>query len=332
LLSIALLLGYPTAAYAQSSPADFSLQLIPTETQTRIDAVAYLGKGVVLAGTRGKPKSGYVLRSRDFGATWQTVGNVTGDDPITCLCSGGERVGYLLTGKNVHVWKTSNDGETWQDLGQISRAFNGHFANAYGMIVTQKGTLLVADADKDGGRIHRSVDQGATWQLIGPISTHALYRLNEVGDGILANGWAGRIYKSTDDGATWRDQGRLIDSDLYAIEYVGQGGVLIGTKSGHVFRSTDNGETWTGLGIIGAAADDFAWLGGTRVLYSTYTADRSIYLSEDAGLTWKNLGGVGKPPGQDWLDHVIAIHDGDTHTLVAGTNKGFIVFARLPVK
>ena len=318
--------------YCQSSTAEWRFQLIATEPQTRIDAVAYLGKGVVLAGTRGAPRPGFILRSKDFGASWQTVGDITGKDYITCLCSGGNGVGYLLTGVHVHVWKTTDYGQTWKDLGQVARAFNDRFANAYGLMMTRQGTLLVADADKQGGRIHRSTDQGKSWRQIGPISPRALYRLNEVGDGILVNGWAGHIYKSSDDGVTWRDQGKLSDEPLYAVEYLGKGITLIGDENGRVFRSTDQGKTWTDCGVPGAAADDFVWMGGANVLYTTYTGDRSIFLSEDAGLTWKKLGGVGQDPGKDWLDHVIAIHDGDAHAVVGGTNRGFIYFARLPAK
>ena len=163
-------------------------------------------------------------------------------------------------------------------------------------MMTSKGTLLVADADIDGGHIHRSTDQGVTWQDLGRISTHALYWLNTVADGVIANGWAGHIYKSSDDGATWKDMGKLIDSDLYAIEYLGGGTALIGTKSGNsgnIFVSKDNGETWKDQGVVGPSADDFAWLGSNRVLYSTYTGHRNLYRSEDFGASWARIGGVG---------------------------------------
>ncbi len=85
-------------------------------------------------------------------------------------------------------------------MGQVCKASNQRYANAYGMLVTARGSLLVADADSNGGHIHRSTDKGKTWRDLGRISTHALYRLNVVGDGVIANGWAGHIYKSTDDG------------------------------------------------------------------------------------------------------------------------------------
>ena len=310
---------------------ELQFQVLRIEPRSRIDAITYLGNGVVIAGTRGS-RPGYIHKSKDYGSTWQKVGDITGSDYITCLCSGKDGVGYLLTGQNVHVWRTTDYGETWTDLGRISEAFNGRYANAYGMLVTAKGTLLVADADRNGGHIHRSTDQGATWQDLGRISTHALYRLAEVGDGVIANGWAGHIYKSTDDGVVWKDMGKLIDSDLYAIEYLGGGTALIGTKSGNIFRSNDNGETWKDQGVVGASADDFAYLGASRALYSTYTEDRSLYISEDFGASWARIGGVGTGEADDWLDHVIYVHDRDVRVVVGGTNKGFILRSRLPSK
>lgn len=315
-------------ACGATTATELKFNIVRIEPNCRIDAIAYLGKGIVIAGTRDA-HPGYIHKSEDYGATWREVGDITGSDYITCLCSGNNGVGYLLTGRKVHVWKTTDYGETWKDLGRISKAENEVYANAYGMVVTNKDTLLVADADSKGGHIHRSTDQGATWQDLGRISTHALYRFVEVADGVIANGWAGHIYKSTDDGATWEDMGKLIDSDLYAIEYLAGGAALIGTKSGNIFLSTDNGVTWKDQGVVGASADDFAWLGGSRALYTTYTGNRYLYLSEDSGVSWTQIGGVGTGQANDWLDHVIYINDGGVRAVVGGTNKGFILHARL---
>jgi photosystem II stability/assembly factor-like uncharacterized protein len=309
--------------------ADLDFNVIPIEPRSRVDAMAYLGNGVVIAGTRGS-RPGFVHKSEDYGATWRSVGDITSGEDITCLAAGRNGVGYLLTGTKTHVWMTTSYGESWTDLGRVSNASNRRYANAYGMLVTESGAVLVADADSDGGHIHLSADRGKTWQDLGRISTHALYRLNRVGDGVIANGWAGHIYKSIDDGVTWKDMGKLTDSDLYAIVYLGNNTALIGTKSGHIFRSIDNGATWTDQGVIGASADDFAWLGGSRALYSTYTGNRSMFLCEDSGLTWDRIGGVGTGKSGDWLDHFIGIHDGDNHVVVGGTNKGFILRALIP--
>jgi len=323
--------GMAALLYIQTAVAfELNFKAVPVNPRSRIDAIAYLGNGIIIAGTRLPAQPGYIHRSKDFGETWQAVGDITGADYITCLRAGGNGLGYLLTGRDVHLWKTVDYGETWQDQGKICNATNHGRANAYGLIVTRQGTVLVADADGGGGHIHRSIDQGRTWQDIGRISPLPLYRLNEARDGWVINGWAGHIYKSTDDGLTWKDMGKLADSALYAIEYLEDDGtLLIGTASGRVLLSKDNGATWLDRGVVGDEADDFAWLGGTRVLYSTGTGTRSLYISENAGFTWKNIGCVPTEPG-DWLDHFIYIHDRGVCMVVGGTNKGYILHARIP--
>lgn len=314
-----------------SAPAlDFSFKKVTINPKGRIDAIAYLGQGVVVAGSRGNNDTGYIFVSNDCGVTWRTIGNITGNDFITCLQSGGDGLGYLLTGRNVHVWKTTNYGETWTDLGQVSSAVNGAgFASAYGMVVTKNGTVLIADADGTGGHIYRSTDHGNSWQDIGKVSPHPLYRLNACKDGILVNGWAGRVYKSTDDGVHWVDMAKLTSSPLYAVEYVeSDGTVLIGAENGDVFRSGDNCLTWRKVGKVGDAADDFAWLGKKHVLYSTYKGSRNLYVSDDAGRSWNNAGTIGTEHG-DWFDHFICFEEAGARHLVGGTNKGLILYAKL---
>ena len=300
---------------------------IELEPGGRIDAIADFGDGVIVLGTR-RPHPSNVYRSEDWGKTWQKVTNVGEDDYITCVAAGAEGVGYILTGEKVHVWKTEDDGLTWRDLGRINDADSGtNFAEAYGMVVTDAGTVLVADTDAGGGRITRSTDGGATWEVSDPISPLAIYRLQQVRDGIVVNGWAGNIYKSTDDGVTWRDMGQLMDSYLYAIDHLGNDEVLIGTESGHVLLSEDNGETWANLGHVGDSADDFVSLGEGRVIFTTYRNSKHLHYSADSGRTWANWGDVGTGVAGDWFDHVIATHDGEKVIVVGGTNQGFVLRA-----
>jgi photosystem II stability/assembly factor-like uncharacterized protein len=306
---------------------DFKVSVI--EPQSRIDAIAYFGEGIVVAGSRGLKGSGHIYISQDRGMTWTTAGDVTGDDYITCLCSAGQGTGYLLTGRDVHVWRTRDYGKSWIDLGRISHAkSNARFANAYGIVVTAKGTVLVADGDGDGGHIHRSTDQGDSWRDIGRISSKPLYRLNHTNEGIIVNGWAGQVYQSVDDGLSWQEVGHLSSNPLYAIECVGDQAVLVGSDQGHVYRSTDHCQSWKDVGKVGDATDDFAWVGGNRVILSTYNGSRAIYLSEDAGESWSSVGAI-TTKRNDWLDHVIAFEEEEAWHVVGGTNQGFLVHARL---
>ncbi|GAB5558491.1 MAG: hypothetical protein SynsKO_01380 [Synoicihabitans sp.] len=298
---------------------------IEVEPGGRIDAIADFGGGVVVLGTR-LPNPSNVYRSPDLGKTWERVANVGEDDYITCVAAGRGAVGYILTGAKVHLWKTEDDGLTWHDMGRINDADSGtNFAEAYGMVVTERGTILVADTDAGGGRISRSTDGGKTWTVSAPISPLAIYRLQPVGDGIIVNGWAGNIYKSTDDGQTWRDCGKLMDSFLYAIDYLGDNAALIGTESGHVFRSEDNGDSWSNMGHVGDSADDFVSLGGGRAIFTTYRDSKRMHFTADGGRTWSDWGDVATGAEGDWFDHVIlAQHDGKS-VIVGGTNKGFVL-------
>jgi photosystem II stability/assembly factor-like uncharacterized protein len=317
-----LVCGMVSVAFAGEAPAWERQEVVPGG---RIDAIADFGDGVLVLGSR-RPDPSKVFRSGDYGRTWQQVAHVGDDDYITCVAAGADGVGYVLTGGKVHVWKTTDGGLTWRDMGRINDSDSGtNFAEAYGLLVTPKGTVLVADTDQGGGRITRSTDGGETWTVSAPISPLAVYRLQQVGDGILANGWAGHIYKSTDDGLTWRDVGKLTVSYLYAVDYLGEGRVLIGTEAGHVWRSEDNGETWTDMGHVGDSADDFAALGAGRVLFTTYRDSRHMHYSSDGGRTWTDWGDVGTGAPGDWFDHVIAVREDDKTMIVGGTHRGFVL-------
>ncbi|QEG35141.1 Ycf48-like protein [Bythopirellula goksoeyrii] len=315
-----------------TSPADCaeikfkSIEICPS---SRIDAIAYFGNGVVLAGTRA-PDPGVIYRSSDYGITWARVGNITGTDLITCLASGHDGVGFLLTGNQAHVWRTEDYGETWEDLGKVSGAQNPVFANAYGLLVTSKGTLIVTDTAPRGGHIYRSLDNGNSWTDLGPISSKPLYRLLEVGDGVVANGWAGHVYKSKDDGLTWKDLGHLANSELYAFEYIPPHTILVGTEKGIILTSNDNGETWKDQGHLAPFADDFVWAGGENVLYSTYAGSRLLYLSENLGASWISLGNIFHDCKEDWIDHAIFINEPTHKAIVGGTNNGKIVYSGIP--
>ncbi|MBL4574744.1 MAG: hypothetical protein JKY51_01420 [Opitutaceae bacterium] len=331
-LIIALLLSFfiEDTAQATAKTEDLTIGKTWCATSTaltdggRIDAIDYLGDGVVIAGTRN-PIPRIIYKSEDYGNTWKTIGPVTDRGFITCIAGYKGGIAYLLEGYNTHVWKTEDYGETWKDLGRVAESKNTEgYANAYSLIVTTNGTVLVATAQSAGGHIIRSTDGGNTWTDIGSISERALYRLTRINGGILANGWAGTIYLSTDDGQTWETERHLSETDLYATEYLGDGIILQGDKAGRLFRSHDNGLTWEHLGIIGDATDDLVNLGNGNVVLTTYTKEKNIYHSSDYGKTWINLG----PPAtenDDWFDHVISFEHQGEFIAVGGTNKGYLM-------
>jgi photosystem II stability/assembly factor-like uncharacterized protein len=294
----------------------------------RIDAIAHLGDGVVVAGSRF-PRPGHIYLSRDAGGTWTDLGNVLGEEPlassVTCIAAAGKDTAYLLTGDS-HVWRSTHDGQNWSMLARVSHNPRlGTYQLAYGLAVLPSGTLLVSDTNPDGGHVFRSTDRGETWSDLGAVSSRALYRFQPTQEAVLLNGWQGHVYRSTDDGLTWTDLGNLADAPLYATEHVEGQVFLQASENGRVLRTADSGTSWRDVTQLNGAADDFAALGDGLVLYSTYTGERNTYLSHDGGESWANAGPLPTPVDDDVLDHVIGVEFEGSRYAIGGTTHGYIV-------
>lgn len=294
----------------------------------RIDAICDLGDGTVLCATR-KPDPGRIFLSSDYGAHWHEIASPT-RDAITCLAARGRQAFYLLTDR-AEIFGTGDGGGTWRQLRPAAPNRNRvGAAAAYGLVVTQTGTLLTNDTDSDGGHVYRSADDGATWADLGIVSSDALYRFMRVGNGIVLNGFEGSVFKSTDDGRTWNRQQKLGDSALFATEYLGASYVLQADQAGRVYRSGNLGERWENVAVLRGSADDFINIGHGAVLYSTYTEEREVYASLDYGKNWVSLGALPTASSGDWLDHGIRLDAPDFVVAIAGTVKGNIVRQVIP--
>lgn len=292
----------------------------------RFDAVAYLGKDVVIVGSRA-PNPGHVFRSEDLGRTWTEIAHVTSDS-ITCLASGGNGLAYLLTQKS-GFFRSEDYGRSWKQRSQIKPDTPSRRVVSYGILVTDRGTVLVSDTTITGGHLHRSTDQGTTWSDRGAYSTAGFYRFDRTGDGVIVNGWAGSVYKSTDDGLTWHEAQNLAHEPLYATERLGPDTNLQASESGHIYLSKTNGESWRDVGALTEASDDFVRLGQRTALLTTYTRGKNLYMSTDGGETWANIGPLRTGADGDWLDHVIGIEQPNGTVMLGGSNKGFVVRAEL---
>lgn len=293
----------------------------------RIDAIADCGNGVLLAGTRN-PNPGLVFRSEDYGISWtriSTIERIEKPQGITCLACHEGRA-YLLT-ENSDFFISENLGESWNHLGKLSKGKNTEgFALSYGIWITGKGTILVSDTHSEGGRVYRSTDYGTSFQIVPSFTDRALYRFEGYHEFVFVNGWGGTLYRSTDDGLTWEAWAKLDDSPLYATENTGDGHIIQGSESGKIFLvSASSKNEFTTIRAPGNASDDFVSSGNGRIFFSTYTEDRFVFKSEDFGHTWTKVGKINPDVPDDWLDHVIRIHENDKKIVVGGTNKGFIV-------
>ncbi|MDP4254693.1 MAG: hypothetical protein Q8938_11855, partial [Bacteroidota bacterium] len=296
----------------------------------RIDAIAYAGNRVVIAGTRS-PNPGWIFYSTDNGVNWQKGQQLASSEKrtgITCVACSANGLCFALN-ESSELYRSTDYGKTWARIGKVSTGVNQKGGVlSYGLLVTKQGTLLISDTNTDGGYVYRSTDEGRSFTRVGPVSTRGLYRFETVRDGVMVNGWAGGLYKSVDDGLSWELWSQMDTTALYATEFMRPETIVQASESGYIFTADqDKKEKFTTLQQPGGAADDFAYIGYNTLIYSTYTGSKSVFISYDRGKSWVDEGPVPTGVAGDWLDHVIPMELGDSVIAIGGTNKGFIVRA-----
>ena len=199
--------------------------------QIQVRSFAYLGNGIVLAGT-GTATSGKIFRSTDYGATWSDLGQLGSEASVYSLAYLGNGIALAGTYSGGKIFRSTDYGATWSDLGSIDGAFDVVYTLAYlgnGIVLAGTGAC----------KVFRSTDYGVSWSLIERLESdgNELYVVCS-GYGItLAGTTSGKIFRSTDYGATWSDL-VTIGTTVYSFSYLCYGIVLAGTGSGgKIFRS-----------------------------------------------------------------------------------------------
>lgn len=220
---------------------------------------------------------------------------------VNCFVANGAD---LFAGTFVGVYRSSDDGETWQ-LSSSGIAI----ADVRSMLVTS--SKLFAGS---GGGIYASSDGGSNWSLCG-LPNQRIYTLIESQGTLFAGSSYGGIYQSNDDGATW-EYLALIEYDIRSLTV--SGNTLIAGVVGpySIFYSTDNGLTWEQSTAPYSNVVSFAATGSDILAAST----EGIIKSSNNGVSW-NL----SSSGMDFLPtETIYNHDGN---LYAGSYGSGIFFS-----
>jgi hypothetical protein len=133
-----------------------------------------------------------------------------------------------------------------------------------------------------------STDAGQTWTTLSRQGESDFHALTASRDGQVL-GYDGDLAAST-DGATWTTLS--IPAPPYALAAGTDGAVTLATSSVGLLRSTDAGRSWTitpDAPLI-VLAD---WVDGRTV--TGITADGTVTVSTDTGLTWQRRGTAGPP-------------------------------------
>lgn len=229
-------------------------QRIGKVTEDEITCLANGGAGLVYMLTG---KSNF-YRSEDSGHTWKW---------LTKLSTNVNTEGYTLSyGIHVtdhgtvlvsdtessggHIYRSTDRGNTWQDIGNISPRALYRFER------TGNGILV----NGWNGSVYKSQDDGKTWQETQKIATSPLYATEYIGAHVtLQASEDGHIYRSQNYGETWNDLGKISEA---ADDFVklGTGAILLTTykEAKNLYISTDYGKNWENIGpLLTGAKDDW---------------------------------------------------------------------------
>ena len=324
------------------------------------------GRSVAVAGSVSRPREywmgttgGGVMKSVDGGLSWLpmtdkyfggTIGAiaVAPSNPDVVYVGGGE---FAIRGNVSHgdgVWKTTDGGKTWMNIGlndtrQIAKV-RVHPTNPDLVYVAAQGHVWGPNAERG---IFRSKDGGKNWQkvLFKDDSTGAADLARDASNPnvlyaglwqehrkpwmMVSGGKGSGMYKSIDGGDTWREITRYpgLPAGLWGNIGISVSGAnprrvyaIIEADEGGVFRSDDAGATWTRTNEDRGLRQR-AWY-YTKIYADpknadvVYASNVSFQVSRDGGKTFSAL----NPPHGD--SHDLWIASDNSERLIEGDDGG----------
>lgn len=150
------------------------------------------------------------------------------------------------------VWKTTNNGQTWQHLFGAGPVVNTIGVSTMVLSYNNADTMYIGTGDRDAGDapgfgVLWSTDGGKTWstrnngmgnRIVGKIIMHPR------NSAILIAATNGGVYRTTNSGASWTtiiSSGNFVDIDFHP----SNPDIVYTTRNGLFFRSTNNGQSFT---------------------------------------------------------------------------------------
>ena len=251
------------------------------------------GRSVAIAGSTARPSEYYagtsgggVFKTRDGGQSWYPVTDryfggtigaiaVAPSNPDVVYVGGGE---YPIRGNVSHgdgVWKSTNAGRTWTQVGLTD--------------AKQIGDVVVHPTNPD--LVYVAV-LGHVW---GPNSTRGVYRSKDGGAT-----WQRILFRNDSTGAVELTMDPNNPNVLYAgfwQAYRTPWMLVSGGAGSGLFKSTDGGDNWTEItrnpglpsGTWGNVGISVSGANSNRVYALIEATEGGVYRSDDAGATWQKI-------------------------------------------
>jgi photosystem II stability/assembly factor-like uncharacterized protein len=251
----------------------------------------------------------WIFESRDAGATWTRLSRIgelndPGDLIVDSIVVDESDPSTLFAG----VWRTyqpdgglyvSHDGgKTWKPI----PALHGQSIRSLAQAPSDANVIVAGSLQG----VYRSLDHGATWDLISPPPDNPLSKeIHEVEslaidprkpEVIYAGTWH-LPWKTSDDGAHWHNikQGVIDDSDVFSIILDPEKpSIVYASACSGIYKSENGGEVFHKIqGIPATARRTRVLMQDTHhreVVYAGTT--EGLYRTRDGGHEWKPLTGA----------------------------------------
>ncbi|WP_282124114.1 WD40/YVTN/BNR-like repeat-containing protein [Algibacter mikhailovii] len=305
--------------------------------------------------------SGGVWKTENSGTTWKpifenetsySIGCISIDPnrPETIWVGTGEDVGGRHVGFGDGVYRSTNGGKTWTNMGlkktqHISRVIV-HPENSNVIWVTAQGPLW-NKGDQRG--LYKSIDAGKTWTktlgddawtgvtelVYDPRNPNRMYaatwQRHRTVAAYMGNGPGSALYRSDDGGDSWEKltnglpktgfgkTGLTISPQNPDVLYAA---LELDRKKGGVYRSNDGGSSWTKQSntITGGTGPHYyqELFASPHQKDRLYLMDNTMQISEDGGKTFYRMNNKNKHGD----NHAIAFRKNDPNYLLVGTDGG----------
>jgi len=306
--------------------------------------------------------SGNLWKTDNAGITWQpvfdqqnaySIGTVSIDpqQPSTVWVGTGENVSGRHVGWGDGIYKSTDAGTTWQNMGLKQSEHIGKILidprNSEVVLVAAEGPLWSAGGERG---VYKTVDGGQSWEQVLHIDENtgvtdlefdpsnpdviyaAAYQRRRKIWSLLGGGPKSGIYKSIDNGESWQrlstglpkgDMGKIGLAVTPANPQLVYATIEAQDQEKGFYRSLDKGESWEKRSSYISSGTGPHYYQEIEASPSNadliYQMDVFLHVSRDGGQTFDYLG-TGREKHSD--NHALWIDPHNGQHLIAGTDAG----------